>query len=155
MLVPAFTGLGAPHWDSEARALLCGMSRGTNKAHIARAALESIAFQVSDVLAAMQADIQQPLKELRVDGGASQNDMLMQFQADILNVPVLRPKMQESTAWGAAAMAGLRSGVFSSLDEIAQSWQLERAFEPKMSPDQREFHLQQWQSALKRAKSEL
>lgn len=155
MLVPAFTGLGAPHWDSEARALLCGMSRGTNKAHIARAALESIAFQVSDVLTAMQADIQQPLKELRVDGGASQNDMLMQFQADILNVPVLRPKMQESTAWGAAAMAGLRCGVFSSLDEIAQSWQLERAFEPKMSPDQREFHLQQWQSALKRAKSEL
>ena len=155
MLVPAFTGLGAPHWDSEARALLCGMSRGTNKAHIARAALESIAFQVSDVLTAMQADIQQPLKELRVDGGASQNDMLMQFQADILNVPVLRPKMQESTAWGAAAMAGLRSGVFSSLDEIAQSWQLERAFEPKMSQDQREFHLQQWQSALKRAKSEL
>ena len=103
----------------------------------------------------MQADIQQPLKELRVDGGASQNDMLMQFQADILNVPVLRPKMQESTAWGAAAMAGLKCGVFSSLDEIAQSWQLERAFEPKMSPDQREFHLQQWQSALKRAKSEL
>ena len=155
ILVPAFTGLGAPHWDSEARALLCGMSRGTNKAHIARAALEAIAFQVSDVLTAMQADIQQPLKELRVDGGASQNDMLMQFQADILNVPVLRPKMQESTAWGAAAMAGLRSGVFSNLDEIAQSWQLERAFEPKMSGDQREFHLQQWQSALKRAKSEL
>ncbi|RGD87989.1 MULTISPECIES: glycerol kinase GlpK [unclassified Acinetobacter] len=155
ILVPAFTGLGAPHWDSEARALLCGMSRGTNKAHIARAALESIAFQVSDVLTAMQADIQQPLKELRVDGGASQNDMLMQFQADILNVPVLRPKMQESTAWGAAAMAGLRSGIFSNLDEIAQSWQLERAFEPQMSSDQRDFHLQQWQSALERAKSEI
>ena len=155
ILVPAFTGLGAPHWDSEARALLCGMSRGTNKAHIARAALESIAFQVSDVLTAMQADIQQPLKELRVDGGASQNDMLMQFQADILNVPVLRPKMQESTAWGAAAMAGLRSGIFSNLDEIAQSWQLERAFEPQMSTDQRDFHLQQWQSALERAKSEI
>ena len=155
ILVPAFTGLGAPHWDSEARALLCGMSRGTNKAHIARAALESIAFQVSDVLTAMQADIQQPLKELRVDGGASQNDMLMQFQADILNVPVLRPKMQESTAWGAAAMAGLRSGIFSNLDEIAQSWQLERAFEPQMSTDQRDFHLHQWQSALERAKSEI
>ena len=155
ILVPAFTGLGAPHWDSEARALLCGMSRGTNKAHIARAALESIAFQVSDVLTAMQADIQQPLKELRVDGGASQNDMLMQFQADILNVPVLRPKMQESTAWGAAAMAGLRSGIFSNLDEIAQSWQLERAFEPQMSTDQRDFHLQQWQSSLERAKSEI
>jgi len=153
--VPAFTGLGAPHWDSEARALLCGMSRGTNKAHIARAALESIAFQVSDVLTAMQSDITHPLKELRVDGGASANDTLMQFQADLLNVPVLRPKMLESTAWGAAAMAGLKSGVFSSLDEIAQSWQLERAFEPKMQTDEREAHLAKWQNALKRAKSDL
>lgn len=155
VLVPAFTGLGAPHWDSEARALLCGMSRGTNKAHIARAALESIAFQVSDVLSAMQSDLSNPLKELRVDGGASSNDMLMQFQADILNVPVLRPKLLESTAWGAAAMAGLKAGVFSNLDEIAQSWQLERAFEPKMNTDQREYHLAQWQSALKRARSDL
>ncbi|RKG30180.1 glycerol kinase GlpK [Acinetobacter tianfuensis] len=155
VLVPAFTGLGAPHWDSEARALLCGMSRGTNKSHIARAALESIAFQVSDVLTAMQSDISQPLKELRVDGGASQNDMLMQFQADILNVPVLRPKLLESTAWGAAAMAGLKSGVFSNLDEIAQSWQLERAFEPKMQNDEREMHLHKWMAALKRAKSDL
>ncbi|WP_180066783.1 glycerol kinase GlpK [Acinetobacter sp. YH12129] len=155
VLVPAFTGLGAPHWDSDARALLCGMSRGTNKSHIARAALESIAFQVSDVLTAMQSDLSSPLKELRVDGGASSNDMLMQFQADILNVPVLRPKLLESTAWGAAAMAGLKAGVFSNLDEIAASWQLERAFEPKMNADQREFHLAQWQSALKRARSDL
>lgn len=155
VLVPAFTGLGAPHWDSEARALLCGMSRGTNKAHIARAALESIAFQVSDVLTAMQSDIAHPLKELRVDGGASCNDMLMQFQADLLNVPVLRPKMLESTAWGAAAMAGLKSGVFSSLDEISQSWQLDHAFEPKMQSDEREAHLAKWQNALKRAKSDL
>ena len=155
VLVPAFTGLGAPHWDSNARALLCGMSRGTNKAHIARAALESIAFQVSDVLNAMQADISQPLKELRVDGGASQNDMLMQFQADMLNVPVLRPKMLESTAWGAAAMAGLKMGVFSDVSEIAESWQLDRVFEPKMSEDQRQQHLQQWRTALKRAKSEI
>lgn len=155
VLVPAFTGLGAPHWDSDARALLCGMSRGTNKSHIARAALEAIAFQVSDVLTAMQSDLSSPLKELRVDGGASSNDMLMQFQADILNVPVLRPKLLESTAWGAAAMAGLKAGVFSNLDEIAESWQLERAFEPKMNADQREFHLAQWQSALKRARSDL
>lgn len=155
VLVPAFTGLGAPHWDSNARALLCGMSRGTSKAHIARAALESIAFQVSDVLNAMQADITQPLKELRVDGGASQNDMLMQFQADMLNVPVLRPKMLESTAWGAAAMAGLKMGVFSNVSEIAESWQLDRIFEPKMSEDQRQQHLQQWKTALKRAKSEI
>jgi glycerol kinase len=155
VLVPAFTGLGAPHWDSNARALLCGMSRGTSKAHIARAALESIAFQVSDVLNAMQADITQPLKELRVDGGASQNDMLMQFQADMLNVPVLRPKMLESTAWGAAAMAGLKMGVFSNVSEIAESWQLDRIFEPKMSEDQRQQHLLQWKTALKRAKSEI
>ncbi|MGE8572318.1 MAG: glycerol kinase GlpK [Acinetobacter amyesii] len=155
VLVPAFTGLGAPHWDSDARALLCGMSRGTNKSHIARAALEAIAFQVSDVLTAMQSDLSSPLKELRVDGGASSNDMLMQFQADILNVPVLRPKLLESTAWGAAAMAGLKAGVFSNLDEIAASWQLERTFEPKMNADQCEFHLAQWQSALKRARSDL
>ena len=155
VLVPAFTGLGAPHWDTDARALLCGMSRGTNKAHIARAALESIAFQVSDVLTAMQSDINQPLKELRVDGGASQNDMLMQFQADILNVPVLRPKLLESTAWGAAAMAGLKIGVFDNLEQIAESWQLDRSFEPNMSNDQRTFHLEQWNSALQRAKSSL
>lgn len=155
ILVPAFTGLGAPHWDSEARALLCGMSRGTTKAHIARAVLEAIAFQVSDVLCAMQSDLSQPLKELRVDGGASQNDMLMQFQADILNVPVLRPKMLESTAWGAAAMAGLKAGVFSNLDEISASWQLDRTFEPAMQQDQRESRLFEWNQALKRAKSEL
>lgn len=153
VLVPAFTGLGAPHWDSEARALLCGMSRGTNKSHIARAALESIAFQVSDVLTAMQSDIAQPLKQLRVDGGASQNDMLMQFQADILNVPVLRPKLLESTAWGAAALAGLKTGVFNNLGEISESWQLDRAFEPKMSADQRQYHLSLWNGALQRAKS--
>lgn len=153
VLVPAFTGLGAPHWDSEARALLCGMSRGTNKSHIARAALESIAFQVSDVLTAMQSDIAQPLKQLRVDGGASQNDMVMQFQADILNVPVLRPKLLESTAWGAAALAGLKAGVFNNLSEISESWQLDRAFEPKMSADQRQYHLSLWNGALQRAKS--
>ena len=153
VLVPAFTGLGAPHWDSEARALLCGMSRGTNKAHIARAALESIAFQVSDVLTAMQSDIAHPLKELRVDGGASQNDMLMQFQADILNVPVLRPKLLECTAWGAAAMAGLKAGVFDNLSDISESWQLEQAFEPQMSEDERQAHLFKWNDALRRAKS--
>lgn len=153
VLVPAFTGLGAPHWDSDARALLCGMSRGTNKSHIARAALESIAFQVSDVLTAMQSDISQPLKELRVDGGASQNDMLMQFQADILNVPVLRPKLLESTAWGAAAMAGLKAGIFNNLDEISESWKLDKAFEPNMGEDQRQHHLSLWNEALQRTKS--
>lgn len=155
VLVPAFTGLGAPHWDTEARALMCGMSRGTHKAHIARAALESIAFQVSDVLSAMQSDIAHPLKELRVDGGASQNDMLMQFQADILNVPVLRPQLLESTAWGAAAMAGLSAGVFKNISDIANSWKLDRSFEPKMSEDLRQHHLSQWNTALKRARSDI
>ncbi|WP_343597666.1 glycerol kinase GlpK [Acinetobacter sp.] len=155
VLVPAFTGLGAPYWDSDARALLCGMSRGTNKAHIARAALEAIAFQVADVLTAMQSDLSQPLKQLRVDGGASRNDMLMQFQANILNVPVLRPKMHESTAWGAAAMAGLKIGVFNHLDEIAKTWQLDREFEPNMSDDQRQQYLEKWHNALIRAKSSL
>ncbi len=155
VLVPAFTGLGAPHWDSDARALLCGMSRGTTKAHIARAALEAIAFQVSDVLSAMQSDIDQPLKELRVDGGASQNDMLMQFQADILNVPVLRPKILESTAWGAAAMAGLKAGVFTNLSDISASWKLDRCFEPNMQQDKRDEHLEHWKTALKRAKSDI
>ena len=155
VLVPAFTGLGAPHWDSDARALLCGMSRGSTKAHIARAALEAIAFQVSDVLSAMQSDIDQPLKELRVDGGASQNDMLMQFQADILNVPVLRPKILESTAWGAAAMAGLKAGVFTDLSDISSSWKLDRCFEPNMKQDKRDEHLEHWKTALKRAKSDL
>lgn len=155
ILIPAFTGLGAPHWDSEARALLCGMSRGTTKEHIARAALESIAFQVSDVLTAMQSDLSHPLKELRVDGGASQNNMLMQFQADLLNVPVLRPKMLESTAWGAAAIAGLKAGVFKQLSDISSSWQLDQAFEPRMSEDQRQTHLAQWKDGLKRAKSNI
>ncbi|WOE32970.1 MULTISPECIES: glycerol kinase GlpK [unclassified Acinetobacter] len=155
VLVPAFTGLGAPHWDSEARALLCGMSRGTTKEHIARAALESIAFQVSDVLTAMQADLVHPLQQLRVDGGASKNDMLMQFQADILNVPVLRPQMLEATAWGAAAIAGLKCGLFHSLSDISSLWTLDRAFEPQMNQDQRQHHLQQWQMALKRSASNL
>ena len=153
ILVPAFTGLGAPHWDSEARGLICGMSRGTNRSHLARAALESIAYQVSDVLTAMQSDIGRPLKELRVDGGASQNNMLMQFQADILNVPVLRPKMLESTAWGAAAMAGLSIGVFSNLDQLSQAWHLDRMFEPRMREDERQSHLNAWSTALQRAKS--
>ena len=130
-----------------------GLTRGTNRCHIARAALESIAYQVSDVLTAMQSDIGRPLKELRVDGGASQNNMLMQFQADILNVPVLRPKMLESTAWGAAAMAGLSIGVFSNLDQLSQAWHLDRMFEPRMREDERQSHLNAWSTALQRAKS--
>ena len=153
VLVPAFTGLGAPYWDSEARGMLTGMTRGTNRAHIARAALEAIAFQVADVLVAMQQDAQGPLTELRVDGGASGNDMLMQFQADLLGVPVLRPVVRETTALGAALMAGLGAGVFSSMDELAGLWQLERRFEPSMSQAVREEHLARWHQAVARARS--
>lgn len=153
VLVPAFTGLGAPYWDSEARGMLTGMTRGTNRSHIARAALEAIAFQVADVLAAMQQDARGPLTELRVDGGASGNDMLMQFQADLLGVPVLRPVVRETTALGAALMAGLGVGVFDSTDELAGLWQLERRFEPSMSQAVRDEHLDRWHRAVARARS--
>ena len=152
VLVPAFTGLGAPYWDSEARGMLTGMTRGTNRFHIARAALEAIAFQVADVLSAMQQDAAVPLTELRVDGGASGNDILMQFQADLLGVPVLRPVVRETTALGAALMAGLGVGIFSSMEELAGLWQLERRFEPAMSPAIREAHLARWHSAVARAR---
>lgn len=155
VLVPAFTGLGAPYWDSEARGMLTGMTRGTNRYHIARAALEAIAFQVSDVLDAMQRDAPTPLTELRVDGGACRNDMLMQFQADLLGVPVLRPKIQETTALGAALMAGLAAGIFKSTSDIEGIWQLERCFEPSMSTDERQQHLLRWEKAVHRARSSL
>lgn len=152
VLVPAFTGLGAPYWDNEARGMITGMTRGTNRNHIARAALEAIAFQVADVLQAMQQDAPSPLTELRVDGGACKNDMLMQFQADILGVPVLRPKMQETTALGAALMAGLGIGLFKSDHDLKDLWQLEHCFEPSISQDQREQYLQVWHQAVARAR---
>jgi glycerol kinase len=154
VMVPAFTGLGAPYWDTEARGMLAGMTRGTNKAHIARAALEAIAFQVADVLAAMQQDAPAPLTELRVDGGASGNDMLMQFQADLLGVPVLRPQVKETTALGAALMAGLSTGIYASTASLSSLWQLDRAFEPSMSSDEREAHLARWHKAVQRARLE-
>ncbi len=151
-LVPAFTGLGAPYWDNDARAMLTGMTRGTTRAHIARAALESIAFQVADVLTAMQQDAPVPLTELRVDGGASGNDMLMQFQADLLGVPVLRPRVRETTALGAALMAGLGAGCYRSMDELCGLWQLERRFEPNCSPEKREERMARWALAVQRAR---
>ena len=146
-LVPAFTGLGAPYWQSEARAQISGLSRGSTKAHIARAALESIALQVADVLTAMQQDAPTPLTELRVDGGASANNLLMQFQADILGVPVLRPNMLEVTAFGAVKMAGIHCGFYAE-DDLADMWQLERRFEPQMSADERKHRLRQWRQAV-------
>src|SRR6185437_11223292 len=136
-LVPAFAGLGAPHWDQYARGILAGVTRGTTAAHVARAALEGIAFQVADVLRAMEADSKIKLKELRVDGGASANNLLMQFQSHLLGVPVVRPKVTETTALGAAYLAGLAVGYWKDQKQIATQWQVDRRFMPAMSPAQR------------------
>lgn len=151
VLVPAFNGLGAPYWDPYARGMLIGMTRGTNKAHIARAALESIAYQSADLMQAMQRDATTPLLELRVDGGAARNDLLMQFQADILDTAVIRPVVTETTALGAAYLAGLGVGFWNSRDEVAALWQIERRFEPDMSTSEREARLEQWHRAVRRA----
>ena len=152
-LVPAFAGLGAPHWDAYARGAVFGITRGTTAAHLARAALESIAFQSAEVLLAMQRDAGQALAELRVDGGATANDLLMQFQADLLGVPVARPRVLETTALGAAYLAGLATGVWRNADEIASQWRRERLFEPRMSRDEAESRLAGWVRAVERAKN--
>lgn len=152
-LVPAFVGLGAPHWDSEARGMMIGLTRGTTKAHVARAALEGIAFQCAEVLEAMQLDAGTELKELRVDGGASRNNLLMQFQADISGVPVIRPAITETTALGAAFLAGLSTGVWESCEEISALWRVDRVFEPSMTADRREYLMNQWARAVGRARN--
>ncbi|MBI3346576.1 MAG: glycerol kinase GlpK [Burkholderiales bacterium] len=151
MFVPAFAGLGAPYWRPDARGALLGLTRGTTQAHIARAALESIAFQSAAVLTAMNADVgaSERLAELRVDGGASANDLLMQFQADLLGIPVLRPQVIETTALGAALLAGLGAGVYASTQEIGALWRLDRAFEPRMSRDEAGARLAQWDRAVR------
>lgn len=151
--VPAFAGLGAPHWDAYARGTIVGMTRGTNKAHIARATLDSIALQSADVLDAMQGDAAIALTELRVDGGAARNDLLMQFQADILGVPVLRPHVTETTALGAAYLAGLAVGFWSSQQEIAAQWRMERCFEPRMHAEERASRLGLWRRAVERSRA--
>jgi len=151
-LVPAFAGLGAPHWDQYARGTICGLTRGTTAGHIARAALEGIAFQVADVLTAMEADSQIKLKELRVDGGASANNVLMQFQADLLDVPVVRPQVQETTALGAAYLAGLATGFWKDEAEIAKQWQVDHTFEPAMKAAHREHLRATWEKALERSR---
>jgi len=151
--VPAFTGLGSPHWDPHVRGAILGLSRGSTRAHIARAALEAIAFQSAELLSAMQKDAAQPLIELRVDGGATGNNLLMQFQADLLGVPVVRPIVTETTALGAAYLAGLAVGFWRSLDELARNWQAERRFEPKMSQDEANRRLEQWSRAVATARS--
>jgi glycerol kinase len=151
-LVPAFAGLGAPHWDPYARGTIVGVTRGTTSGHIARAALESIAYQVSDLLDAMAADAGIALTELRVDGGAAANNTLMQFQADLLGVPVVRPAITETTALGAAYFAGLAVGYWSSVDEITGQWKVDRRFEPAMPRGTAGALRERWTSALQRSK---
>jgi glycerol kinase len=150
-MVPAFAGLGAPYWDPHARGVLVGLSRGTRAAHIARAALEAIAHQSADLLDAMCADSGVPVSELRVDGGAARNDLLMQIQADLLGVAVLRPKITETTALGAAYLAGLAMGVWKNFDVLESQWQLDRRFEPDLSADQRALRRARWKKAVTRA----
>jgi len=154
MMVPAFTGLGAPYWNSEARGTITGITHGTSIAHIARAALESIAYQSTALLNAMSRDAQNAgakvVSQLRVDGGASVNDLLMQFQADLLGIPVLRPRMVETTALGAAWLAGLQSGVYANTDELAQLWQAERHFLPTMGRERAQALMQEWEHAVRK-----
>ena len=153
-LVPAFTGLGAPWWDPDARGAMFGLTRGTTAAHLARAALESIAFQSADLLAAMQRDAAEPLAELRVDGGASANDLLMQFQADLLGVRVVRPKVLETTALGAACLAGLATGYWEDAAALTARWQVDRVFEPAMSRDEAAARMAGWHDAVARTRSD-
>ena len=150
-LVPAFTGLGAPHWDPFARGTICGLTRGTKRAHIVRAALESMAYQTVDLSTAMKEDLGHPLKTFKVDGGACANDFLMQFQADMLDTPVVRPAVVETTSLGAAYLAGLAVGYWSSLEEIKENEQLDRIFQPSMSENDRMKILENWHEAVRRS----
>jgi glycerol kinase len=150
--VPALTGLGAPYWDPDARGLLTGLTRGSSAAHIARATLEGIAFQISDLAQVMAQDAGKPLARLRVDGGASQNELLMQFQADLLKVAIDRPSYVETTALGAAYLAGLATSVFPNLGAISRVHKIDRTFEPRMADAERSLHLSRWQDAVRRAR---
>jgi len=152
-VVPAFVGLGAPHWDSAARGIVSGLTRASGKAEIVRAALESIAFQSCELIEAMEADSGEGICELRVDGGATVNNFLMQFQADLLNKPVVRPADVETTALGAAYLAGIAENVWAGADEVESFWRVERRFEPKMSASERELRLDGWRAAVARARS--
>jgi len=149
-IVPAFVGLGAPYWDAEARGTIVGITRGVNKNHLVRGALESIAYQCHDLLKAMEADMGRSLKALKVDGGASANNFLMQFQADIMNTPVVRPKSVETTSLGAAYFAGLATGYWKDLDDVRDNWQMDRTFSPDMPDSRRRELLNGWENAVKR-----
>ncbi|HEX4793480.1 MAG TPA: glycerol kinase GlpK [Humisphaera sp.] len=151
-MVPAFAGLGAPHWDQYARGTITGITRGTTGAHFARAALESIAYQVADILDIMQKDSGVQIKELRVDGGAAANDLLMQFQADLLRVPVVRPKVTETTALGAAYLAGLAVGYWKDQQDVRANWEVQRSFDPQMSEDEVSHRRARWTEALRRSR---
>jgi len=152
-LVPAFAGLGAPHWDQFARGSISGLTRGTTAGHIARAALEAIAFQTADVLKAMESDSGLKVTELRVDGGATANNLLMQFQSDLLGIPIIRPKISETTALGVAYLAGLAVGYWDGHEDIANQWEIDKKFEPKMSSEQTEELLGNWNKAVGRSKN--
>jgi glycerol kinase len=152
-LVPAFAGLGAPHWDAYARGLLIGITRDTGNAEVARAALEGVAFQVADLLDAIESDTGRKLHELRVDGGMTRSEFLMQFQADILGIPVVRPAVTETTALGAAYLAGIAVGFWKSAQDVASQWKVERVFEPKMRRASAQDLRARWQEALARAKN--
>lgn len=158
MMVPAFTGLGAPYWDADARGIITGLTRGTSVAHIARAALESIAYQSTALLQAMSRDAVAaggaPVSELRVDGGACVNDLLMQFQADLLGIPVLRPEVVETTALGAAYLAGLSCGVFENVEALSKLWRVERRFLPTMGRDQAQEAMARWERAVRQARAQ-
>jgi glycerol kinase len=148
-VVPAFVGLGAPYWDQDARGSITGLTRGSNASHIARAAIESIAYQTCDVLKAMEADSNISIKELRVDGGATANNLLMQFQADMLNTTVLRPVITETTALGAAYLAGLAVGFWSSIESLQQQWQVQQKFESNTTDEKRNALMDGWKKAVK------
>ena len=148
-VVPAFTGLGAPHWDQYARGTIVGLTRGVNKYHIIRATLESLAYQVNDVLQAMKADSGIDLAALKVDGGASANDFLMQFQSDIINAPVKRPCCVETTAMGAAYLAGLAVGYWNSKEDVIKNWAIDKVFTPAMDGEDREEKIKGWNKAVK------
>jgi glycerol kinase len=152
-LVPAFVGLGAPYWDPNARGTIIGLTRGSTMGHIARATLESMCYQTRDVLEAMNADSGVDLKTLRVDGGAVANNLLMQFQADILGVAVQRPKVAETTALGAAYLAGIAVGFWNSPEEVAEHWAVDRTFEPQMSKEQRDQLYAGWKRAVERSRN--
>jgi glycerol kinase len=155
VFVPALAGLGAPHWDPHARGLIYGLTRDTTAAHLARATLEGIAFQIVDLVDAMRADAGRPITRLRVDGGAARNDLMMQFESDMLGVAIDRPANVETTALGAAYLAGMAVGVFDGLNSVVDAYRIERSFEPEMTKGEREGHLRRWRDAVRRARSEM